>query len=325
MQLHPTSRSRRVRRLLAVSAAAVAVMIAPTACNYGGAAQMDMPTHSGHMDGMNMDDPAQPGAPEEHQVVPVANQVPATAAPDGRRRRPRPPPTRRGRATTGAAATDRRAAGATSRRRADDPDRRPATTDRPPRPPPRPTDAAAATAPPAPRPSAPAAPAERRQQQRPRGPRPRLHEASETARRTTASRTRRACVSTADGRDRRRGQAALAADHRRAAAGRRQPAVQARGQHPQPGARPVPRRRRGRLLPGELVPQRRTACSAGTSTPPAGSSRRPSRRPTRAVAPAFFLATQDNGGGAAPDTVTIDVPATAIKTAGDAAVHLVGR
>ena len=81
MQLHPTSRSRRVRRLLAVSAAAVAVMIAPTACNYGGAAQMDMPTHSGHMDGMNMDDPAQPGAPEEHQVVPVANQVPATPAP----------------------------------------------------------------------------------------------------------------------------------------------------------------------------------------------------------------------------------------------------
>ena len=79
MQLHPTSRSRRVRRLLAVSAAAVAVMIAPTACNYGGAAQMDMPTHSGHMDGMNMDDPAQPGAPEEHQVVPVANQLPATA------------------------------------------------------------------------------------------------------------------------------------------------------------------------------------------------------------------------------------------------------
>jgi len=82
MQLHPTSRSRRVRRLLAVSAAAVAVMIAPTACNYGGPAQMDMPSHSGHMDGMNMDDPAQPGAPEEHRVVPVANQVPATANPE---------------------------------------------------------------------------------------------------------------------------------------------------------------------------------------------------------------------------------------------------
>ena len=47
MQLHPTSRSRRVRRLLAVSAAAVAVMIAPTACDYGGAAQMDMPSHRG--------------------------------------------------------------------------------------------------------------------------------------------------------------------------------------------------------------------------------------------------------------------------------------
>ena len=42
MQLHPTSRPRRVRRLIAVSAAAVAVMIAPTACDYGGAAQLDL-------------------------------------------------------------------------------------------------------------------------------------------------------------------------------------------------------------------------------------------------------------------------------------------
>lgn len=75
MQLHPTSRSRRVRRLLAVSAAAVAVMIAPTACTYGGPGQMDMSNHSGHMDGMNMDEPQEP------QVVPVANKVPATAAP----------------------------------------------------------------------------------------------------------------------------------------------------------------------------------------------------------------------------------------------------
>ena len=55
MQLHPTSRPRRVRRLIAVSAAAVAVMIAPTACDYGGAAQIDLPTHAGHTDGMNMD------------------------------------------------------------------------------------------------------------------------------------------------------------------------------------------------------------------------------------------------------------------------------
>ena len=38
--------------------------------------------------------------------------------------------------------------------------------------------------------------------------------------------------------------------------------------------------------------------------------------PDSSVAPAFFLATQDNGGGAAPDSVTIDVPATATKTAG---------
>ena len=38
---------------------------------------------------------------------------------------------------------------------------------------------------------------------------------------------------------------------------RGRPALPARGQHPQPGARPVPRRGCGRLLPGELVPQRR--------------------------------------------------------------------
>ena len=65
---HPTSRPRRVRRVIAISAAAVAVMIAPTACDYGGPAQMDMTGHSGHMDGMNMDEPVQ-----EHQVVQVGN------------------------------------------------------------------------------------------------------------------------------------------------------------------------------------------------------------------------------------------------------------
>ena len=75
MQLHPISRPRRVRRVLAVSAAAVAVMIAPTACDYGGPAQVELPTHSGgHMDGMNMDDTGQ-----THQVVPVGNTVTATS------------------------------------------------------------------------------------------------------------------------------------------------------------------------------------------------------------------------------------------------------
>lgn len=39
--------------------------------------------------------------------------------------------------------------------------------------------------------------------------------------------------------------------------------------------------------------------------------------PDSAPAPAFFLATQDNGGGSAPDTVTIEVPATATATAGE--------
>jgi hypothetical protein len=74
---HPTSRPRRVRRVIAISAAAVAVMIAPTACDYGGPAQMDMTGHSGHMDGMNMDEPVQ-----EHQVVQVGNTRSSTPTTD---------------------------------------------------------------------------------------------------------------------------------------------------------------------------------------------------------------------------------------------------
>ncbi|MDT0348198.1 hypothetical protein [Pseudonocardia charpentierae] len=74
---HPTSRPRRVRRVIAISAAAVAVMIAPTACDYGGPAQMDMTGHSGHMDGMNMDAPVQ-----EHQVVQVGSTRSSTPTTD---------------------------------------------------------------------------------------------------------------------------------------------------------------------------------------------------------------------------------------------------
>lgn len=74
---HPTSRPRRVRRVIAISAAAVAVMIAPTACDYGGPAQMDMTGHSGHMDGMNMDEPVQ-----EHQVVQVGSTRSSTPTTD---------------------------------------------------------------------------------------------------------------------------------------------------------------------------------------------------------------------------------------------------
>jgi len=38
--------------------------------------------------------------------------------------------------------------------------------------------------------------------------------------------------------------------------------------------------------------------------------------PDPAPVPAFFLATQDNGGSATPDTVTVNVPATALTTRG---------
>ena len=46
MHLSTTSRPTRVRRLLAISAAAVAVMIGPTACDYGVAGGLHgMPAH----------------------------------------------------------------------------------------------------------------------------------------------------------------------------------------------------------------------------------------------------------------------------------------
>ena len=51
-----------------------------------------------------------------------------------------------------------------------------------------------------------------------------------------------------------------------------------------------------------------TACRLLSST---------NEAPDSGKAPEFFLATQDNKGGAAPDTVTIEVPATATKTAGE--------
>ena len=320
MQLHPTSRSRRVRRLLAVSAAAVAVMIAPTACDYGGAAQMDMPTHSGHIDGMNMDDrPSRARRQSTRSVRPSPTSVPRHADPDGRRRRRRRPRPPRAVATTGAAATTagEGAARSTSRRRSRP---RPATGSAAP---------TTATTPRRQRERVPRhrqrarRPPRRRRQQRARRPRPGLLE-EQTDGRTTASRTSPACVSTRDGRDRGGEQAAVPADHRRAAARRRQPAVQARGQHPQPGARPVPRRRRGRLLPGELVPQRTRACSAGTSTPPAGSSRRPAQAPdssaSAGVLPRHAGQRRRRGAGHRDDQ-----RARRHQVGRRAAVHLVGR
>ena len=81
------------------------------------------------------------------------------------------------------------------------------------------------------------------------------------------------------------------------------------GQHPQPGPRPVPRGRAGRLLQGELVPHRRRAWSAATSTPRAGCchvDHAGARRPH--PVPAFFVATEDGGGGADARHVTINVP-----------------
>jgi hypothetical protein len=92
MHLSPTSRPSRARRLIAISAAAVAVMIAPTACDYGGygngssANDMRDMGDMGNMPGMDH------GAEQQPVVVPVANTSDASAAGDrrGNRWRNRP-------------------------------------------------------------------------------------------------------------------------------------------------------------------------------------------------------------------------------------------
>ena len=251
-----------------------------------------------------MDDPAQPGAPEEHQVVPVANQVPATAAPaadddDA-------PTTRLGAVARRPAPRRQRPAPAegdppTTSRRSRPADRRPraATARRLERPRPRRATAGGT------RPTA-AAPG--------RGSTTALDVLGRTtARKSKLQGARRLpelpprVREHGDGRGRAREQAAVAADHRLAAV-----VGSTRPFKLKVSTRNLVRDRflgaaAGRLLPGELVPQRRRACSAGTSTPPAGCSRRPARRPTPA-APEFFVATEDGGGGARPDSVTINVP-----------------
>jgi len=302
MQLHPTSRSRRVRRLLAVSAAAVAVMIAPTACNYGGAAQMDMPTHSGHMDGMNMDDPAQPGAPEEHQVVPVANQLPATAAPEAN--------------DDSATTTANSARSRDDRRRGED--RRgggrsnPTTI-------PTPTGATTATATStatsaSASASASAAPAA------PKGPNNGLDVLGRDCSKSKLKphdgfQDSPACVSTAMGE--------IAAEDKLPSllitnsprlVGVNQPFKLVVSTRNLVRDRFLGAAAGGYYLESSFLNAQglqrghfHTACRMLASTKQA---------PDSSIAPAFFLATQDNGGGAAPDSVTIDVPATATKTAG---------
>jgi hypothetical protein len=80
MHLSATSRPTRVRRLLAVSAAAVAVMIAPTACDYGGygGGSSSKIGDMGDMPGMDHGarNPAQ-----QPVVVPVGNTVTSTPEP----------------------------------------------------------------------------------------------------------------------------------------------------------------------------------------------------------------------------------------------------
>jgi hypothetical protein len=84
MQLPTASRTTRVRRLMAISAAAVAVMIAPTACDFGGYGggasshdtnDMNDTGDMGNMPGMDH------GSPQHQEVIPVGNTVQSTPDP----------------------------------------------------------------------------------------------------------------------------------------------------------------------------------------------------------------------------------------------------
>ena len=78
MHLSATSRPTRVRRLLAVSAAAVAVMIAPTACDYGGYGGGSAAPDMGDMGDMPGMDHGARNPAQQPVVVPVGNIVTTT-------------------------------------------------------------------------------------------------------------------------------------------------------------------------------------------------------------------------------------------------------
>jgi hypothetical protein len=108
MHLSATSRPTRVRRLLAVSAAAVAVMIAPTACDYGGYGGGSAAHDMGDMGDMPGMDHGARTPDQQPVVVPVGNIVTTTpeASADG--------------AATTAAAAEARRSGRDERRDRDD-------------------------------------------------------------------------------------------------------------------------------------------------------------------------------------------------------------
>jgi hypothetical protein len=271
-------------------------MIAPTACDYGGAAQMDMPNHSGHMDGMNMDEP------QEHQVVPVANQVPATAAPA---------------ADDDAATTTANSARSRDDRRRSDGDRRTQPT----------TSATAATqttAATAPSASAAASASNSASASASAAAPPAVNNGLDVLGRDCSKskltphdgfQKSPACVSTAMGE--------IAAEDKLPSllitnsprlVGVNQPfklVVSTRNlvRDRFLGAAAGGYYLESSFLNGQGLQRGHfhTACRMLASTRQA---------PDSSAAPAFFLATQDNGGGARPDSVTIDVPATATKTAG---------
>lgn len=314
MHLSSASRPTRVRRLLAVSAAAVAVMIGPTACDYGtyGTSGTSGGGSSSSGDTDNMGDmPGMDHGRGQPVVVPVGNTVRTTPEADAD-----------GAAATAAATAERRRGrdGRDGRGRGYD---RPSTTIPAPTSPATtvatetaaPTGTTAPTAPgTAPATVPPTAPATV-----PPGPPVPLGRdcgASKLPAHTGFQSADAQCVSTEMGE--------VAAENelpsllitnspRRVGVG--QPfklVISTRNliRDRFLGAAAGGYYLESSFLDGKTGLQRghfHTACRMLPTT-----SQAPDSSPT----PAFFLATQDNGGGAAPDSVTIDVPATATAKPG---------
>jgi hypothetical protein len=312
MQLPTASRTTRVRRLVAVSAAAVAVMIAPTACDFGGygggasSHNMNDMNDMGDMPGMDH------GSPQHQEVVPVGNTVRST-----------PDPSADDTATTDQAAADDNASDQRSRdgRRFRGRGETSATI-------PPPTDSASATATDAADPgassSATASSSAAASATATTPPSNQPNNGLDVLGRDCSKsklaphdgfQDSPACVSTAMGE--------IAAEDKL-------PSLLITNAPRQVG---VGQPFKLQISTRNLVRDRFLGAAAGgyylessflngdglqrghfhTACRMLASTR---QAPNSGQAPAFFLATQDNGGGAAPDTVTIDVPGTATAKAG---------
>jgi hypothetical protein len=316
MQLPATSRHARVRRLLAVSAAAVAVMIGPTACDYGSYGGSSSRGSMDDMPGMNHGSDNQ-----QHIIVPVGNTTDTTTSDDPTAEEAAATTTTEAAAaettTTEAAAAEERRRGRDGRRRGDRRPRTSATIPVPTNP---------ATAAPGETPAAGETPGTAVATASASAPPSNLPNngldvlgrdcsGSNLPAHTGFQSADAQCVSTAMGEVAAEDQLpSLLITNAPRKVGVGQPFQLVISTRNLKRDRFLGAAAGGYYLESSFLDEGglqrghfHTACRILPST---------SEAPESSGTPAFFLATQDNGGGAAPDSVTIDVPATATATEG---------